>query len=131
MYFTINFWGQEFKVNAVLGCLGAFFIAILSSMFGFGGGPFMVPLMAVGLGLPMYVVVGSSLLSLLFGTLMSSLKHYSLGNFDLDLFLVCFPAALIAGWIGPKIAKKMNPLWVKRVAVVGLTLLGLSLVGVF
>ncbi|MCX5865509.1 MAG: sulfite exporter TauE/SafE family protein, partial [Deltaproteobacteria bacterium] len=37
-----------------VGCLGGFLISILSSMFGFGGGPFMVPLMTVALGLPMY-----------------------------------------------------------------------------
>lgn len=91
----------------------------------------MVPLMAVVLGLPMYVVVGSSLLAIFFNTMMSTMKHYSLGNFDLDLFLVMFPAALLAGWIGPKIAKRINPLWVKRIAVIGLTLLGLSLVGLF
>lgn len=127
----IEFWGQEFHVNIVVGAIGAFLIAVLSSMFGFGGGPFMVPLMTVVLGLPMYVVVGSSLLAIFFNTLMSTTKHYSLGNFDLDLFLVMFPAAIIAGWLGPKIAKKLDPLWVKRVAVVGLTALGLSLVGVF
>lgn len=131
IYMHINFWGQEFKVNLVVGCIGAFLIAVVSSMFGFGGGPFMVPLMTVLLGLPMYVVVGSSLLAILFNTVMSSTKHYALGNFDLDLFLVMFPAAILAGFIAPKIAKKLNPLWVKRVAVIGLTILGLSLVGVF
>lgn len=131
MHIIVNFWGQEFKVNIIIGCIGAFLIAIMSSMFGFGGGPFMVPLMAVVLGLPMFIVVGSSLLAIFFSTMMSSLKHYSLGNFDLDLFLVMFPAALLAGWIGPKIAKKLNPLHVKRVAAIGLTLLGLSLVGLF
>jgi uncharacterized membrane protein YfcA len=131
MYIHVNFWGNEFKVNIVVGCIGAFLIAIVSSMFGFGGGPFMVPLMAVVLGLPMYVVVGSSLLAIFFNTLMSTTRHYQLGNFDLDLFLVMFPAAIIAGYIAPQIAKRTNPLHVKRVAVVGLTLLGLSLVGVF
>lgn len=131
MYMHINFWGTEFKINVIVGCIGAFLIAVMSSMFGFGGGPFMVPLMAVVLGLPMYVVVGSSLLAIFFNTSMSTFKHYSLGNFDLDLFLVMFPAALLAGWLGPKIAKRLNPLWVKRVAVIGLTLLGLSLVGLF
>ena len=131
MYMHVTFWGQEFKINMIVGCIGAFLLAIVSSMFGFGGGPFMVPLLAVGLGLPMYLVVGSSLLAIFFGTLMSTFKHYSLGNFDLDLFLVMFPAALLAGWIGPKLAKRLNPLWVKRVACAGLTLLGLSLVGVF
>lgn len=130
IYMHINFWGQEFKVNLVVGCIGAFLIAVVSSMFGFGGGPFMVPLMTVLLGLPMYVVVGSSLLAIFFNTLMSTTRHYQFGNFDLDLFLVMFPAAILAGFIAPKIAKRLNPLWVKRVAVVGLTILGLSLVGV-
>lgn len=131
MYMHIEFWGNEFKVNVIVGCIGAFLIAVVSSMFGFGGGPFMVPLMAVVLGLPMYVVVGSSLLAIFFNTTMSTMRHYGLGNFDLDLFLVMFPAALLAGWIAPKIAKRINPLWVKRVAVLGLSLLGLSLLGVF
>jgi hypothetical protein len=131
MYIYVNFWGNEFKVNVIVGCIGAFLIAVVSSMFGFGGGPFMVPLMAVVLGLPMYLVVGSSLLAIFFSTAMSSARHYGFGNFDLDLFLVMFPAAILAGYIAPMIAKRVNPLWVKRIAVVGLTLLGLSLIGIF
>lgn len=127
----VEFWGQEFKVNIVLGCIGAFLIAIVSSMFGFGGGPFMTPLMAVGLGLPMYVVVGSSLLAIAFNTVMGTMRHYQFGNFDLMLFLVMFPAAILGGYIAPQIAKRVSPLWVKRVAVVGLTILGLNLLGVY
>jgi len=78
----IEFWGQQFKVNMVIGCLGGFLIAIVASMFGFGGGPFMMPLMALGMGLPMYVVVGSSLLAIFFNTVIGSLQHYRFGNFD-------------------------------------------------
>lgn len=131
MYMIIEFWGQEFKVNIVIGCIGAFILAILASMFGFGGGPFMVPLMSVVLGLPMYLVVGSSLLAIAFNTLMSSMRHYQFGNFDLTFFLIMFPAAILGGFIAPQIAKRVSPLWVKRVAVVGLTLLGVSLLGLF
>jgi uncharacterized membrane protein YfcA len=127
----VNFWGQEFKVNIVIGCMGAFLIAIISSMFGFGGGPFMSPLMAVGLGLPMYVVVGSSLLAIAFNSVVGSLRHIQFGNFDLIFFLIMFPAAILGGYIGPQIAKRISPLWVKRVAVVGLTILGLRLLGVY
>ena len=78
----VTFWGHEFKVNIVVGCIGGFLIAIVSSMFGFGGGPFMVPLMTIALGLPMYVVVGSSLLAIFFNTLMGTMRHYQFGNFD-------------------------------------------------
>lgn len=130
MHITVEFWGQEFKVNIIIGCIGAFVLAILASMFGFGGGPFMVPLMTVVLGLPMYLVVGSSLLAILFNTLMSSMRHYQFGNFDLTFFLVMFPAAILAGFIAPQIAKRISPLMVKRVAVAGLTILGLMMLEV-
>lgn len=127
----VEFWGQEFKVNIVFGCIGAFLLAIVSSMFGFGGGPFMVPLMTVGLGLPMYVVVGSSLTAIFFNTLMGTMRHYQFGNFDMTFFLIMFPAAILGGYIAPQIAKRISPLMVKRVAVAGLLLLGMNLLGVY
>ncbi|OGQ87324.1 MAG: hypothetical protein A2512_08195 [Deltaproteobacteria bacterium RIFOXYD12_FULL_56_24] len=127
----VDFWGHEFEVNMWLGCLGGFLIAIMSSMFGFGGGPFMVPLMTVALGLPMYIVVGSSLLAIFFNTAMGTMRHMQFGNFDLLLFLSMFPAALLGGYFGPQIAKRLSPLVVKRVACVGLILLGLKLLDLY
>jgi uncharacterized membrane protein YfcA len=91
----------------------------------------MVPLMTVGLRLPMYIVVGSSLLAIFFNTTMSSIRHFQFGNFDLILFLCMFPAALLGGYIGPQIAKRVSPIVVKRVACVGLILLGLKLLGLY
>jgi len=127
----VEFWGQEFKINIVFGCIGAFLVAVLASMFGFGGGPFMVPLMTVGLGLPMYLVVGSSLTAIFFNTVMGTMRHYQFGNFDMTFFLIMFPAAILGGYIAPQIAKRISPLMVKRVAVVGLMLLALNLLGVY
>ena len=127
----VEFWGQEFKVNMVVGCIGGFLIAVLSSMFGFGGGPFMVPLMTVVLRLPMYLVVGSSLLAIFFSTTVSSMRHYQFGNFDLLFFLAMVPAAILGGYIAPQIAKRVSPTVVKRVACVGLILLALNLLGVY
>ena len=54
-----------------------------------------------------------------------------IGNFDLILFLCMFPAALLGGYIGPQIAKRVNPIIVKRVACVGLLLLSLNLLGLY
>jgi len=127
----IEFWGQEFKANLFIGVPGAFIISVMASMFGFGGGPFMVPLMTVFMRLPMYVVVGSSVLAIFFNTLMGSIRHYGFGNFDLILFLLMFPAAILGGYLGPKIAKRISPIVVKRVAVVGLLILASKLLGVF
>jgi len=127
----VDFWGHEFEVNMFVGCLGGFLIAIMSSMFGFGGGPFMVPLMTVALGLPMYIVVGSSLLAIFFNTAMGTMRHMQFGNFDLLLFLAMFPAALLGGYLGPQIAKRVSPQVVKRIACAGLLLLALNLLGVY
>jgi uncharacterized protein len=126
----VEFWGQKFKVNMVIGCIGGFLIAVVASMFGFGGGPFMMPLMALGMGLPMYVVVGSSLLAIFFNTVMGTIRHYQFGNFDPLFFLIMFPAAILGGFIAPQIAKRVSPLWVKRIASLGLIVLGLTLLGV-
>jgi len=131
MKMKIEFWGQEFEANLWIGIPGAFLIAVASSMFGFGGGPFMVPLMTVLMRLPMYVVVGSSLLAIFFNTLMGTARHYGFGNFDPVFFAIMFPAAILGGFIGPQIAKRISPIAVKRVAVVGLLILAASLLGLF
>ena len=127
----VQFWGQEFKINVVLGCFLGFLMAVVSSMFGFGGGPFMIAIMTLALRLPMYLAVGSSLLAIFFNTLTGSLRHYQYGNFDLLLFLIMFPAAILGGYLGPKIAQKFSPVTVKRIAVAGLLLLSLNLLGVY
>jgi uncharacterized protein len=127
----VEFWGQKFHVNLIFGCIGGFLIAVVSSMFGFGGGPFMVPLMTVGLRLPMFVVVGSSLLAIFFNTVIGSARHYQFGNFDLIFFLIMFPAAILGGYIAPQIAKRVSPLVVKRIAAFGLILLALNLFDFF
>jgi hypothetical protein len=42
-----------------------------------------------------------------------------------------FPAAILGGFIGPQIAKRVSPLVVKRVAVAGLVILSLNLLGLY
>jgi uncharacterized membrane protein YfcA len=79
----------------------------------------------------MYLVVGSSLIAIFFNTVMGSLRHYQFGNFDMTFFLIMFPAAILGGYIAPQIAKRISPLMVKRVAVVGLLILALNLLGVY
>ncbi len=100
-----------------------------SSLGGFGGGPFVVPMMTVIMGLPIYVVVGSSLLAIFFNTLMASSRYFFFGQTDIPLFLIMACGAVLAGFIAPRIAKRLSPIWVKRVAVVGCGYLGLKLLG--
>ena len=96
-------------------------------MFGFGGGPFMVPLMTVVLGLPMYVVVGSSLLAILFNTLMATVRPF-LRDGGLQALLHHGDSGVIGGYLGPQIAKP-HQRDLERVAVVLLLALATQLFG--
>ena len=87
--------------------------------------------LGVTIGLPMYVVVGSSLLAIAFNSVMGSLRHLQFGNLDSLLLAIMFPAAIMAGFISLQIAKRASPNVVKRVAVAGLCILGLKLLGVY
>jgi hypothetical protein len=127
----VEFWGQEFKINVAMGCVLGLLMAVVSSMFGFGGGPFMIAIMTVALGMPMYLAVGSSLLVIFFNTVTGTIRHYEFGNFDPTFFLIMFPAALLGGYIGPQITRRVSPLVVKRIAVAGLVVLSLNLLGVY
>jgi uncharacterized membrane protein YfcA len=62
---------------------------------------------------------------------MGTMRHYQFGNFDLTFFLIMFPAAILGGFIAPQIAKRVSPLVVKRVAVAGLVILSLNLLGLY
>ena len=64
----VEFWGQKFEINVWVGCVLGLLMAVVSSMFGFGGGPFMIAIMTLALGMPMYLAVGSSLLVIFFNT---------------------------------------------------------------
>jgi uncharacterized membrane protein YfcA len=130
MKLKVEFWGQEFEANMIIGAIGGFLIAVAASLGGFGGGPFVVPLMTVIMGLPIYVVVGSSLLAIFFNTLMGSLRYFFFGQTDLLLFIVMAIGAIAAGFVGPRIAKRLSPVWVKRVAAIGIIYLGLKLLNV-
>ncbi|MCI4453356.1 MAG: sulfite exporter TauE/SafE family protein [Thermodesulfobacterium sp.] len=130
MKMTIEFWGEKFEANMLIGALGGFIIAVASSLGGFGGGPFVVPLMTVIMRLPIYVVVGSSLLAIFFNTLMASARYYFFGQTDVPLFIIMAIGAVAAGFIGPRIAKRLSPIWVKRVAALGILYLALKLLNV-
>lgn len=130
MRMKIEFWGQEFYANMIIGAIGGFIIAVAASLGGFGGGPFVVPLMTVIMRLPIYVVVGSSLLAIFFNTLMASSRYVFFGQTDFLLFAVMAIGAVSAGFIAPRIAKRLSPIWVKRVAALGCTYLALKLLNV-
>jgi uncharacterized membrane protein YfcA len=71
----ISFFGQEFTFSPVWAFVGGFFISALASFIGVGGGFLYVPFLTSVVGLPMFVVAGTSALSVLIGMIFSIFNY--------------------------------------------------------
>ncbi len=67
----MTFYGQTWEFKAVLPMLGGIFIAAIAAFLGIGGGFLFVPFLTSVVGLPMYVVAGTSALCVLIGMIIS------------------------------------------------------------
>ena len=61
----------------------------------------------------------------------SGIYNYSKIRFISWKLGVTLGPIMLAGFVAPQIAKRISPLWVKRVAVMGLLALSLNLLGFF
>lgn len=67
----ISFFGQTFKFSPMWAFAGGFFISALASFIGVGGGFLYVPFLTSVVGLPMFVVAGTSAVAVLIGMIFS------------------------------------------------------------
>jgi uncharacterized membrane protein YfcA len=74
----ISFFGQKFTFSPAWAFVGGFFISALASFIGVGGGFLYVPFLTSVVGLPMFVVAGTSALSVLIGMIFSIFNFMAL-----------------------------------------------------
>ncbi len=67
----ISFFGQKFSFSPVWAFFGGFCISALASFIGVGGGFLYVPFLTSVVGLPMFVVAGTSAVAVLIGMIFS------------------------------------------------------------
>ena len=67
----ISFFGQKFTFSPLWALFGGFLISALASFIGVGGGFLYVPFLTSVVGLPMFVVAGTSALAVLIGMIFS------------------------------------------------------------
>jgi uncharacterized membrane protein YfcA len=115
-----TFFGAEFSFNPLLPVLGGFFIASLSSFLGIGGGFLYVPFMASVVGLPMFLVAGTSALAVLLSMVISIFSYVAIkGTFiSWSLVGVEMIGIFIGAMIGPRTQKYIPDIWLKRIFVV-------------
>ena len=107
--FKVRFRKSHLYISVIPPLFIGFFVGILSSIMGVGGGFILVPAMIYILGMPTQIVVGTSLLQIVFVTGVATILH-SYVNQTLDVMLssLLLLGAVIGAQIGTKIMVHLN-----------------------
>ena len=124
---TFSFYGTEFSFNPVMAVAGGLVIASISSFLGIGGGFLYVPFLTAVIGLPMFIVVGTSALAVLLSMITSIFSYVVIkGTFiSWDLVGVEMVGVFVGAMIGPRTQKYIPEIWLKRLFVVLAVYVGL------
>ncbi len=115
-----TFYGVEFSFAPVIPLAGGFFIAALASFLGIGGGFLFVPFLTSIAGLPMFLVAGTSALTVLIGMVVSIFSYMVIKGIVIYWPLIGIELfGIFAGsMIGPRTSRYIPDIWLKRLFVV-------------
>jgi len=118
VHFT--FCGVEFKFNVIWPVLGGVVIAAISSFLGVGGGFLYVPYLTSLVGLPMFIVAGTSAMTVFISMLASITAYIKLAGAGVywSLIGVELIGIFIGSVIGPRTMKYIPEIWLKRIFIV-------------
>ena len=124
---TFTFYGVEFGFNPIVPIIGGFFIAGLASFLGIGGGFLFVPFLTSIAGLPMFLVAGTSALTVLVGMIISIITYMGVKGVVVfwPLIGVELVGIFVGSMIGPRTSKYIPDIWLKRLFVVLAVYVGL------
>jgi hypothetical protein len=117
---TFSFYGVEFSFKPIVPIIGGFFIAGLASFLGIGGGFLFVPFLTSIAGLPMFLVAGTSALTVLVGMIISIITYMGVKGVVVfwPLIGVELIGIFVGSMIGPRTSKYIPDIWLKRLFVV-------------
>lgn len=88
--------------------LAGLVVGLMTGFFGVGGGFLIVPALALALGMPMAMAVGTSLLIIAINSVSGIAAHFSTGGFDLPVALFFIAGGLSGGVLGGRLAGKID-----------------------
>lgn len=123
----ISFFGQTFSFSPVWAFVGGFFISALASFLGIGGGFLYVPFLTSIVGLPMFVVAGTSALSVLIGMIFAIFNFMVLKGVMVHWPLIGMEliGIFIGSMIGPRTGKYIPAKVLKGIFIVLALYIGL------
>jgi len=123
---TFSFAGETFKYNVFSPFIAGGLVAIISAALGVGGGFLLVPYLSSMLGFPMFIVAGTSVLSILVSSATSIANYVRMGS-SLDFAMLGFEVVgvIIGSYLGPVLSKYIKGQYLKVFLAVILTYIGL------
>ena len=117
---VFTFYGVEFSFNPIWPILGGFVIAAISAFIGVGGGFLYVPFLTSVVGLPMFIVAGTSALAVLVSMITSIFTYMFVKSVPVDFALIGSEliGIFIGSLLGPITSKYIPEVWLKRLFVV-------------
>ena len=105
------------------------FLGFISSFFGTGGGFLRTPVLISGFGFPVQVAVATSIFALSIYSTMGAAVHTYLGNVDwYPIALWSGVGLIVGGQIGARLLEIVNGLWILRILLLVVILLGIQLI---
>lgn len=104
-------------------------VGLISGLFGIGGGSLFVPAMVLLYRFPPHIASATSMFVILWSAIIGSATHVYLGEIDWPSAAALIPGALIGGWVGARVARRLSSkvlLWILRIV---LMLIALRLIG--
>jgi hypothetical protein len=116
----MTFFGVEFSFSPIWAFLGGIVIAAISAFIGVGGGFLYVPYLTSLVGLPMYVVAGTSALAVFISMVTSITTYINVAGAGMDWGLVGIQlvGVFVGSMIGPRTQKYIPEIWLKRLFIV-------------
>jgi uncharacterized membrane protein YfcA len=125
--------GHVFEYNAKpsRGFPGSFLAGMVSGTFGIGGGTLIVPLLRLGLRIPMHIAVPTSMFMMIFTSLAAGATHAALGHARLEYAIPLIVGIVIGTQIGARLAKRTKARVLEKLLGFCLLVVGFKLVLVF
>jgi uncharacterized membrane protein YfcA len=129
-----NFW-------LVAAC--GFPIGMVSGLTGLGGGALIVPMLVLALNFPMHIAIGTSVASIIFGSLggiagyivnglgVPGLLPHSLGYINLPIWLCLAATSIPLAQLGARAAHALPAKPLRYIFIAFMVYVGLSMIGVF
>lgn len=123
--------GQEYRYefNETLATSFNVVLGFISSFFGIGGGFLRTPVLVLAFGFPVRIAAASSVFALAIYGSAGALTHGYLGNIELFPTLLFIGTGLaVGGQIGAMLSGRIGGVWVMRMLLVVVFLLGVRLI---